>query len=112
MVINPETQIEVPWSVNTEPQRNPNLQVILLQRTYVLPWSRFIYAEGDLTEVVAAFSTHDVVVRGCGLDRLLADLAAQRVTGVRQPARTDRFTTVAEPVRIDEVNVSEARTEE
>ncbi len=112
MVINPETEIEVPWTVNTEQQRSPTLQLILLKRTFVLPWSRFIYAEGDLTEVVAAFTTHDVVVTGWGLDRLLADLAAQRVTAIHQPARTDQFTTVADPVRIVEVNVTEARSEE
>lgn len=112
MVINPETQIEVPWSVNTEPQRNPALQLILLKRTFVLPWSRFIYAEGDLSEVRAAFTTHDVVVTGYGLDRLLADLAAQRVIAIRQPARSDRFVGAADPVRIIELNVTEVLSEE
>jgi hypothetical protein len=112
MVTNPESQIAVPWTVNTEPQRVPALHVILLKRTYVLPWSRFIYAEGDLCGVVAAFTTHDVVVTGCGLDRLLADLAAQRVTTIRQPARTDKFLTAEAEVRIEELNVNEVQSPE
>jgi hypothetical protein len=48
-----------------------------------------------------------VVVRGCGLDRLLEDLAAQRVTALHEPARTDRFLTAADPVSIIELNVVE-----
>jgi len=106
MVTHPESKIEVPWTVSTE-QRMPGIQLILLKRTFVLPWSRFLYAEGDASEIRAAFSTHDVVVRGCGLDRLLGDLAAQRVAALREPARTDRFLSAAEPVRITELNVVE-----
>jgi hypothetical protein len=53
-----------------------------------------------------------VVVRGCGLDRLLEDLAAQRVTALPEPARTDRFLTAADPVRIIELNVSAVQEEE
>ena len=97
MVTNPEFKIEVPWTVSTE-QRTPSIQ--------------FLYAEGDSAEIQAAFSTHDVVVRGCGLDRLLEDLAAQRVAALREPARTDRFLTGAEPVRIIELNVSAVQEEE
>ena len=111
MVTNPEFKIEVPWTVSTE-QRTPGIQLILLKRTFVLPWSRFLYAEGDVSEIRAAFSTHDVVVRGCGLDRLLEDLAAQRVTALHEPARTDTFLTAADPVRIIELNVSAVQEEE
>jgi hypothetical protein len=111
MVSNPESTVDVPWTVNTE-QRSPGIQLILLQRTFVLPWGRFVCAEGDASEVVAAFTTHDVVVKGCGLDRLLEDIAAQRVTAVREPARTDRFLSADQPVRITELNVSKAQEEE
>ena len=37
------------------------------------------------------FATHDVVVRGGGLDELLAALAGQRLVAIREPARADRF---------------------
>ena len=105
MVTNPESKIEVPWSVSSE-QRMPGIQLILLKQTFVLPWSRFLYAEGDASEIQAVFTTHDVLVRGWGLDRLLEDLAAQRVTAIPEPARTDRFLTAAATVRISELNVS------
>lgn len=81
---------EKPWSVD-ETSRVYGLQVILLQRIYVLPWSQFLYAEGTVEEVQAYFGTHVVVVRGKGLDALLADLATQQITVLRQPRRTDKF---------------------
>jgi hypothetical protein len=34
---------------------------------------------------------HDVIVTGCGLEALLADLAAQLVTVIQQPLRADHF---------------------
>ena len=34
---------------------------------------------------------HDVVVTGCGLDALLADVAAQVVTVLQQPPRAEHF---------------------
>ena len=67
------------------------LVVILLKRTYVLPWSQFLYAEGADDEVRLAFTTHDVVVNGSHLDSLLADLSGQRVSLLREPARAERF---------------------
>jgi len=67
------------------------LEIALLKRSYVLPWSQFLYAEGGDDEVHAFFATHVVIVRGAGLTALLADLAAENVTVVREPARVDRF---------------------
>jgi hypothetical protein len=67
------------------------LQVVLLKRIYSLPWSQFLYAEGTGEEVRAAFSTHDLVIKGSGLAPLLADFAAQQIAILREPARTDRF---------------------
>ena len=49
--------------------------------------TQFLYAEGAPDTVRAVFSMHDVVVTGCGLDALLADVAAQAVTVIRQPPR-------------------------
>jgi len=67
------------------------LLVILLKRTYVLPWSQFLYAEGADDEVRLAFTTHDVVVNGSHVDSLLADLSGQRVSLLLEPARAERF---------------------
>ena len=63
----------------------------MLKRTYVLPWVQFLFAEGASDEVRAVFSICDVVVKGCGLDVLLADFAAQAVTVLRQPLRAEKF---------------------
>jgi len=41
--------------------------------------------------VRAVFSMHDVVVTGCGLDALLMDFAAQVVTVLPHPPRTEQF---------------------
>ena len=111
MATNPETKPEVPWSVSSE-QRSPSVQVQMLKVAFVLPWIRFLYAEGDPSAIQIAFSTHDVVVKGCGLDRLLEDVAAQRVTAIPEPARTDRFATDSDRVRIVEVNVREVVAQE
>jgi hypothetical protein len=81
---------EKPWGVDTA-SRIYGLQVVLLKRVYVLPWAQFLYAEGTSEEVRAVFSTHDVVVKGSGLDSLLADFASQQITILKEPARTDRF---------------------
>lgn len=78
------------WWVERE-QRVHSLRVALLRRVYVLPWTQFLYAEGSADEVRAVFSTHDVVVKGSDLDALLADLAAQQVTLLREPTRTEKF---------------------
>ena len=55
----------------------------------VLPWAQFLYAEGTPNAVRAVFSMHDLVVTGCGLDALLADVAAQVVMVLQQPLRAN-----------------------
>ena len=77
------------WKTRTE--RPVTLEIILLKRTYVLPWVQFLYAEGGNDEVHLAFATHDVVIRGGGLQSLLADLAIQRVAQLQEPVRSDRL---------------------
>ena len=59
--------------------------------SYVLPWAQLLFTEGAPDAVRAVFSMHDVVVSGCGLDALLADVAAQVVTVLRQPLRAEHF---------------------
>ena len=78
------------WRVNLD-DRAVALEIALLRRTYVLPWHQFLYAEGGDDEVRAVFAMHEVIVKGAGLTALLADLAAQSVTLIREPMRTDRF---------------------
>ena len=87
---------ERPWVVD-KTAHVYGLQVILLKRVYVLPWSQFLYAEGTGEEVQAVFSTHDVVVTGSGLDSLLADFASQQVAALKEPARTEKFSGSAGP---------------
>jgi hypothetical protein len=79
-----------PWTVNLE-ERVAALEIVLLRRTYVLPWTQLLYAEGGDDEVRIVFAAHDIVVRGFGLAALLADVAAQRVAVLREPTRADRF---------------------
>jgi hypothetical protein len=73
------------------------LRIMLARRNFVVPWSQFLYAEGDEEEVRLAFSTHDVIVSGFGLGALLAQVSEQRLAALREPARADAFTTSAGP---------------
>jgi hypothetical protein len=100
---------EKPWAVDAA-SRVYGLQVILLKRVYVFPWTQFLYAEGSSEEVLALFTTHDVVVKGSGLDSLLADFASQQITVLKEPARTDRFTS-STGAQILELRVRRAETE-
>jgi hypothetical protein len=74
-----------------------NLEIILLKRTFVLPWSQFLFAEGGNDEIRLAFSTHDVVVAGSRLDLLLQDLSAQRLSRLQESARPERFSSITGP---------------
>jgi hypothetical protein len=90
--------------VTTDGQPAMGLQVILLKRTYVFPWSQLLYAEGTGEEVRVAFTTHDVIIRGHRLTLLLEDVAGQRVIQLREPSRSEKFTSAAGP-RIVELAV-------
>jgi hypothetical protein len=80
-----------PWTTNA-PERQAGLEIVLPKRTYVLPWNQFLYAEGGDDEVRVAFTTHDVLIRGSGLNSLLVELAAQRIARLEQLVRADRLT--------------------
>ena len=80
------------------------LEVMLLKRTYVLPWSQFLYAEGDNDEIRLTFSTHDVLVKGSDLNSLIAVLAANGIARLQEPARSDRMLAVTGPF-IREISV-------
>jgi hypothetical protein len=87
-----------------EHDRPTGMQVRLLKRTVVLPWSQFIHAEGDNEKIRIAFSTHDIVVAGYGLDSLLEDLSDQRVSLLREPVRAGRFNSDSDP-RITSISI-------
>jgi hypothetical protein len=93
------------WRV-AENGRPPALMVHLRQRSYVWPWSLFLYAEGTDSEVRAVFHTHVVVVQGAGLTSLLSDVAAQVVSDLAEPDRTAKFTPSAGP-HLSAVSISE-----
>jgi len=82
---------ERPWRTGREASQN-SLELVLIDRTYVLPWTQFLYAEGCDDEVRLVFATHDVLVRGAGLQLLLTDVAAHRLVGLNEPLRAEHFT--------------------
>jgi hypothetical protein len=94
---------EPAWAIDHE-GRPHGLRVVLPKCTYVLPWAQFLYAEGAADRVHAVFSMHDVIVTGCRLDALLADVAAQVVTVLRQPSRADAFRNAPGP-RVSAIEV-------
>ena len=94
-----------PKAWETRPERPSILEIVLLKRTYLLPWSQFLYAEGDNDELRIAFPMHEVTIRGTGLQLLLADLAAQQIGQLHEPSRADRFEDGRVP-RIREIRVS------
>ena len=79
-------------------ERQTGLEIVLLKRTYVFPWSQFLYAEGGEDLIRAVFATHDVVIRGAALTGLLAEIAGQRIARLQEPARTDRFEEPSGPI--------------
>lgn len=87
--------------------RCPALVVRLRQRSYVFPWSLFLYAEGTDAAVRATFHTHVVSVEGAGLTRLLSDLAAQSVSELVEPDRTAKFSKAQAGPLLTAVSVTE-----
>ena len=74
-----------------------NLEIILIKRTFVLPWSQFLFAEGGNDGIRLAFSTHDVIVTGSYLGLILQDLSGQRLSRLQESARPERFSSVTGP---------------
>ncbi|MGA9020366.1 MAG: hypothetical protein WB408_01450, partial [Terracidiphilus sp.] len=71
------------------------LEIVLQQQTVVLSWHQFVFAEGDGEAVRIAFASHDVVIRGAGLDPLLPAIASHRVVSLRESVRAERFSAQA-----------------
>ncbi len=62
-----------------------SLMVQLRRRALVLPYRRFLYAQGNDAEVQIAFASHLITVTGHGLGSLLIALATQQALRLIQP---------------------------
>ena len=67
------------------------LEVVQAKQRLVLAWSQFVYAEGGADQVRIAFASHDVVVKGAGLDPLMHAIAARQVASIRENTRAEHF---------------------
>ena len=85
---------KAPWVISTADQP-PALEIVLRRQTVIISWNQFVYAEGG-DEVRIAFASHDVAVKGTGLDPLLRAIAANRVALIRESERWERFPDPAE----------------
>ncbi len=81
---------KAPWVISAS-DLPVTLEILLPRQTVVLSWNQFVYAEGDSEDVRIAFASHDVVVKGAGLDPLLPAIAAHRVVSLRVSERSERF---------------------
>jgi hypothetical protein len=78
------------WQVVKEDGKKPvSLLVQLRTRAYILPYFRFVYAEGDNSLVKIAFASHLVTVTGSGLAALLVALASNVVVRIIQPTENE-----------------------
>ncbi len=81
---------KAPWVISAADQP-PALEIVLLRQTVIISWNQFVYAEGGDDEVRIAYASHDVIVKGAGLDPLLRAIAANRVLLIRESDRSERF---------------------
>lgn len=80
----------VPWAISSgDPAAT--LEILLQMQTVILSWHQFVCAEGNGEELRIAFASHDVVIRGAGLDALLPVIASHRVVSLRESLRSERF---------------------
>ncbi len=79
-----------PWGM-AEQGRSLALEIVLHQKQYVFPWIQFVYAEGGPDTVRIHFATHEVLVEGAGLERLLEDVGSYSVRRLQQPPRGQKF---------------------
>lgn len=78
------------WQVVKEDGKKPtSLLVQLRNRAYILPYFRFVYAEGNNSQVKMTFTSHLVTVTGNGLAALLAALASNAVVRIIQPTENE-----------------------
>ena len=80
----------VPWVISSgDPAAT--LEIRLQTQTVILSWHQFVCGEGNSEELRIAFASHDVVIKGSGLDALLPAIASHRVVSLRESLRSERF---------------------
>jgi hypothetical protein len=85
----------VPWVISSSDPA-ATLEIRLQTQTVILSWHQFVYTEGDSEQLRIAFASHDVVIKGAGLDALLPAIASHRVVSLRESLRSERFSGQAE----------------
>ena len=85
----------LPWVVSSG-HPTGTLEILLQTQTVILSWHQFVCAEGNGEELRIAFASHDVVIKGAGLDALLPAIASHRVVSLRESLRSERFSGQAE----------------
>jgi hypothetical protein len=90
VLVNVSLTGKAPWVI-TSSEQSPALEIVLFKQAVILSWSQFVYAEGGGDELRIAFASHDVVVKGTGLDPLLAAIASHRVASIHESERSERF---------------------
>ena len=78
------------WQLVEEGGSKPNSLIVQLRRrAYVLPYFRFVGAEGDNSLVKITFASHRITVTGNGLAALLISLASNIVVRLNQPTENE-----------------------
>ena len=85
-----ESAIESPdWQLAAKESTPVSLVVQQRAGVHILPWMRFVWAEGDNSTVKLAFASHMVTVKGQGLAALLAAVAAHGVFRLIEPSERE-----------------------
>jgi hypothetical protein len=69
----------------------PGLRIITKGDWYIFPWSSFLCAEGNYSQVTATFKTHQVTFQGEELLPILNALAEQRLLQIAEGDRMILF---------------------
>jgi hypothetical protein len=77
------------WMLAKDEHRVVSLIVHQRRSSLVLPWFRFVYAQGDESKLQLIFATHLVSIEGEGLAPLLEAVAAHRVLSVTEPTQNE-----------------------
>ena len=77
------------WDLAEDGHRPASLLVQLRRSMYVLPWFRFVYAEGNDSKAQLDFGEHTVTVTGSGLEALLEAVSSHRLIRLIQPTQNE-----------------------
>ena len=77
------------WTLAKDEHKAVSLIVHQRRSSLVLPWFRFVYAQGDDSTLQLIFATHLVAIGGDGLGPLLEAAAAQRVLSITEPTQSE-----------------------